>query len=163
MKDSKWRGPAGAKLRFEVAAREDSWIAVKFVSNEWGAFHSGPKAEYAAAKVLKIKDNWAELEVDLTDLHALGATKGKLAGWDNLTEIIITPNIPAEIKSDEMKAPKGWAGGFAPRVRNLRWDGGVYGANQKAPSPLSETERTKAFNDSIKASLEQEKRDRNGK
>ena len=163
VKDSKWRGPTGAKLRFEIAAREDSWVAVKFVSNEWGAFHSGPKAEYAAAKALKIRDNWAEIEVDLADLHPLGTTKGKLAGWDTLTEIIITPNLPAEVRGDEMKAPKGWAGGFAPRIRNLRWEGGVYGASQKAPSPLSETERTKAFNDSIKASLEQEKRDRNGK
>jgi hypothetical protein len=163
VKDPKWRGPAGARLRFEIAAREDSWIAVKCVSNEWGAFNSGPKIEYAAAKALKVREGWAEVEVDLADLRPLGSASGKLADWDTLTEISITPNLPAEIKTDEMISSKGGSRGLEPRIRNLRWEGGVYSTNQKAPSPLSEAERTKAFNDSIKASLEQEKRERNGK
>ncbi len=163
VKDPKWRGPAGARLRLEIAAREDSWIAVKCVSNEWGAFNSGPKIEYAVAKALKVREGWAEVEVDLADLRPLGTASGKLADWDTLTEISITPNLPAEIKTDEMISSKGWLRGLEPRIRNLRWEGGVYSTNQKAPSPLSEAERTKAFNDSIKASLEQEKRERNGK
>ena len=163
VKDPKWRGPAGAKLRFEITAREDCWVAVKCASNEWGAFNSAPKAEYAAAKALKIKDGWAEVEVDLTDLLPLGTATSKLASWDTLTEISITPNLPAEIKTADMPASKGWSRNFEPKIRNLRWEGGVYGTSQKAPSALSEAERTKAFNDSIKASLEQEKRDRNGK
>jgi hypothetical protein len=71
--------------------------------------------------------------------------------------------VPAELKTSEMSASKNWARGLEPRIRNLRWEGGVYAANQKAPAPLSEAERTKAFNDSIKTSLEQEKRERNGK
>lgn len=160
VKDPKWRGPKGAKLRFEIRAREDSWLAVKFVSNEWGAFAAGPKAEYAAIKELKVTDGWAEVEVDLTDLCPIGATKGKLADWSTLTEISLTPGIPAELRTPEMKAPKGWTRGTDPALRNLRWEGGAYEANKAAPATLTEAERTKAFNDSIKASLEQEKKDK---
>ena len=62
-----------------------------------------------------------------------------------------------------MSVPKGWTGGFEPKIRNLRWEGGHYVATRQAPAALSDAERTKAFNDSIKASLEQEKRDREKK
>jgi hypothetical protein len=103
VKDPKWRGPKGAKLRFEIKAREYSWLAVKFASNEWGAFAAGPKAEYAVVKELKVKDGWAEVEVDLADLRPIGATKGKLADWSTLTEISLTPSIPDELKTPEMK------------------------------------------------------------
>jgi hypothetical protein len=160
VKDLKWRGPAGAKLRFEIAAREDSWLAVRCMSNEWGAFAAGPKAEYAAVKKLEIKDGWATVEVDLSDLRPIGATKATLANWSTLTDLSFTPNIPAELKTAEMTTPKGWTRGFAPKIRNLRWEGGSYGLTQRPPATLTEAERTKAFNDAIKASLEQEKRDR---
>ena len=160
VKDSKWRGPKGAKLRFEIKAREASWLAVKFASNEWGAFAAGPKAEYAAVKELKVADGWATVEVDLADLRPIGATKGKLADWSTLTEISLTPSIPAELKTPEMKAPKGWTRGTDPAIRHLRWEGGNYDATQQAPATLTEAERTKAFNDAIKASLEQEKKDK---
>ena len=163
VKDPKWRGPTGAKLRFEIAARADGRVAVKFVANEWGAFAPGPKAEYAALKTLSVKDGWAQVEVDLADLRPIGATKGKLGDWDTLTEVGVTPNIPSELKTADMSAPKGWTGGFEPKIRNLRWEGGHYVATRQAPATLSDAERTKAFNDSIKASLEQEKRDREKK
>ena len=119
--------------------------------------------EYASAKALKVTDGWAQVEVELSDLRPLGSASGTLASWDTLTEISITPNLPAESKTSEMTPSKGWTRGSEPRIRNLRWEGGVYGTSQKASSALSEAERTKAFNDSIKASLEQEKRERNGK
>ena len=57
-----------------------------------------------------------------------------------------------------MKPAKGWTRGTDPAIRNLRWVGGAYEASKRAPATLTEAERTKAFNDSIKASLEQEKR-----
>ena len=160
VKDPKWRGPSGAKLCFEIAAREDSWLAVRFNSNDWGAFVAGPRAEYAVAKKLALKDGWATVEVDLSEVRAIGTTKAKLADWSTLTEISFTPNIPAELKTAEMTTPEGWARGFAPKIRNLRWEGGSYGLTQRPPATLTEAERTKAFNDSIKASLEQEKQDR---
>jgi hypothetical protein len=160
VKDSKWRGPKGAKLRFEIKARENSWLAVKFMSNEWGAFAAGPKAEYAVVKELKVTDGWATVEVDLTELRPIGATKGKLADWSTLTEISFSPSIPAELKTPEMKVPKGWTRGTDPAIRNLRWEGGDYGLTQRPPATLTEAERTKAFNDAIKASLEQEKKDK---
>jgi hypothetical protein len=160
VKDPKWRGPAGAKLRFEIAAREDSWLAVKFTSNDWGAFAAGQKAEYAAVKKLEVKDGWATVEVDLPDLRPIGTTKAKLADWSTLTEIGLTPNIPAELKTADMTTPKGWTRGFAPKIRNLRWEGGSYGLTQRPPATLTEAERTKAFNDAIKSSLEQEKKDK---
>ena len=160
VKDSKWRGPKGAKLRFEIKAREASWLAVKFVSNDWGAFAAGPKAEYAAIKELKVTDGWATVEVDLAELRPIGATKGKLADWSTLTEIGLSPSIPAELKTPDMKAAKGWTRGTDPAIRNLRWEGGDYGLTQRPPATLTEAERTKAFNDSIKASLEQEKKDK---
>ena len=160
VKDSKWRGPKGAKLRFEIKAREASWLAVKFVSNEWGAFAAGPKAEYAAIKELKVTDGWATVEVDLADVRPIGATKVPLADWSTLTEIGFSPSIPAELKTPDMKAAKGWTRGTDPAIRNLRWEGGDYGLTQRPPATLTEAERTKAFNDSIKASLEPEKKDR---
>jgi pimeloyl-ACP methyl ester carboxylesterase len=160
VKDPKWRGPAGAKLRFEIAAREDSWLAVRCMSNEWGAFAAGPKAEYAAVKKLEVKDGWATVEVDLSEVRPIGATKAKLADWSTLTDLSFTPNIPAELKTAEMTPTKGWARGFAPQIRNLRWEGGTYAEKKLTPATLTEAERTKAFNDSIKASLEQEKKDR---
>jgi cephalosporin-C deacetylase-like acetyl esterase len=163
VKDPKWRGPTGAKLCFEIAAREDSWLAIKFTSNDWGAFAAGPKAEYAAVKKLEIKDGWATIEVDLSELRPIGATKAKLADWSTLTDLSFTPNIPAELKTAEMTPAKGWTRGFNPAIRNLRWEGGSYGLTQQPPATLSEAERTKAFNDSIKASLEQERRDREKK
>ncbi len=160
VKDPRWRGPTGAKLCFEIAAREDSWLAIRFVSNDWGAFSPGSKAEYAAVKKLAIKDGWATVEVDLSEVRAIGTTKAKLADWSTLTEIGLTPNIPAELKTADMTPAKGWTRGFALKIRNLRWEGGSYGLTQRPPATLTEAERTKAFNDSIKASLEQEKRDR---
>jgi hypothetical protein len=160
VKDPKWRGPAGAKLRFEIAAREDSWLAVRCTSNEWGAFAAGPKAEYAAVKKLEVKDGWATVEVELSDLRPIGATKAKLADWSTLTDLSFTPNAPAELKTADMTPAKGWTRGFNPAVRNLRWEGGTYAEKKLAPATLTEAERTKAFNDSIKASLEQEKKNR---
>jgi hypothetical protein len=160
VKDPKWRGPKGAKLRFEIKTREAGWLAVKFVSNEWGAFTAGPKAEYAAIKELKVTDGWATVEVDLADVRPFGATKAKLADWSTLTDLSFTPNIPAELKTAEMTPTKGWTREFNPAVRNLRWEGGTYAEKKLAPATLTEAERTKAFNDSIKASLEQEKKDR---
>jgi hypothetical protein len=163
VKDPKWRGPAGAKLCFEIAAREDSWLAVRFNSNDWGAFAAGPRAEYAVAKKLALKDGWATVEVDLSEVRAIGTTKAKLADWSTLTEIGFSPSIPSELKTAEMTTPKGWTRGFAPKIRNLRWEGGTYAEKKLTPATLTEAERTKAFNDSIKASLEQEKQDRKGK
>jgi hypothetical protein len=93
-------------------------------------------------------------------VRPIGATKTKLADWSTLTEISLSPNIPAELKTAEMTTPKGWSRGFEPRIRNLRWEGGVYAAKKLAPAMLTEAERTKAFNDSIKTSLEQEKQDK---
>jgi hypothetical protein len=133
---------------------------VKFVSNEWGAFAAGPKAEYAAIKELKVTDGWATVEVNLAEVRPIGATKVPLAYWSTLTEIGFSPSIPSELKTPDMKAAKGWTRGTDPAIRNLRWEGGDYGLTQRPPATLTEAERTKAFNDSIKASLEQEKKDK---
>ena len=84
----------------------------------------------------------------------------ELADWSTLTEISFSPSIPAELKTPDMKAAKGWTRGTDPAIRNLRWEGGNYDATQQAPAALTEAERTKAFNDAIKASLEQEKKDK---
>ena len=100
------------------------------------------------------------VEVDLSDLRPIGATKATLADWSTLTDLSFTPNIPGELKTPDMKATKGWTRGTDPAIRNLRWEGGDYGATQRPPVTLTEAERTKAFNDSIKASLEQEKKDK---
>lgn len=160
VKEPEFSGPKGAKLSFEIKAREDSWLAVKFVSNEWGAFSAGQKAEYAAVKELKVKDGWATVEVDLADVRPIGATKQALSDWSTLTEIALTPGIPAELKTPEMKPAKGWTRGTEPAIRDLRWVGGDYQASQRTSVTLTEAERTKAFDDSIKSSLEQEKKDK---
>ena len=77
-----------------------------------------------------------------------------------LADLSFTPNIPAELKTAEMTPTKGWTRELNPAIRNLRWEGGTYAEKKLAPATLTEAERTKAFNDSIKASLEQEKKDR---
>ena len=116
--------------------------------------------EQTQVKELKVQDGWATVEVDLSELRPIGTTKAKLADWNTLTDLSFTPNIPAELKTAEMAPTKGWTRGFNPAIRNLRWEGGSYGLTQRPPATLTEAERTKAFNDSIKASLEQEKKDR---
>jgi hypothetical protein len=159
VKDPKWRGPGGAQLRFEISAAQDCAIAVKCTANEWGAFTASPKSEYCAVKELNVKDGWADVIVELGDLRPLGTTKEKLSTWDTLTELSITPNIPQELRTPGTPTPKAWTRTETPRLRNLRWEGGEYGSKQTAPANLSEAERQKAFNDSIKASLQQEKQD----
>ena len=124
-----------------------------------GRFRRGPESRILRREKTAAKGRLATVEVDLSDLRPIGATKATLADWSTLTDLSFTPNIPAELKTAEMTTPKGWARGFAPKIRNLRWEGGSYGLTQRPPATLTEAERTKAFNDSIKASLEQEKRD----
>ncbi len=159
VKDAKWRAPSGARLRFEISALQDSTIAVSFTINEWGAFSVKPKTEHAVVKQLKVNDGWAEVAVELSELEPLGGGREKLADWDALTEISVTPNIPPQLRVNGSPAPQGWIKNTEPKIRNLRWEGGIYATAQSAPAALSEADRQKAFNDSIKASLEQEKQD----
>jgi hypothetical protein len=53
-----------------------------------------------------------------------------------------------------------WKNASAIRIRHLRWVGGQYHGDAPFAPELTETERTKAFNDAIRASLEQEAKDR---
>ncbi len=56
-----------------------------------------------------------------------------------------------------------WKNPGTIRVRQLRWVGGQYQGDLPVAPELSEAERAKSFNDAIKASLEQERKDREGK
>ncbi len=159
IKDPKWRGPDGAKLAFRVAARTEDVLAVRLTLNEWGAFGPGPKTEYAAHVALKPVDGWADVEVSTADFAPLNGAKTPLKDWSTLTELTLTPVVPAELKDKGLSNGQAWSKGTEPRIQDLRWIGGTYLGVRTAPAELSEADRTKTFNDSIKQSLEREKQD----
>jgi len=87
-----------------------------------------------------------------------------LKDWSTLTDLSLSGH--ASVMKDGVKTslPSGdWKNAATIRVRQLRWVGGQYQGDAPAAPELSDAERTKAFNDAIKASLEQEKKDRDGR
>ena len=64
---------------------------------------------------IDIHDGWATVEIDLSEVRAIGTTKAKLADWSTLTEISFSPNIPAELKTaeEELRAVLALADGAA--------------------------------------------------
>jgi hypothetical protein len=153
-KDPKWRGPDGAKLTFRIAARTEDALVVKLTLNDWGAFGPGPKTEYAAHVALKPVDGWADVEVAPADFAPLNGVKTPLKDWSTLTELTITPVVPAELKAKGASTGQAWSKGTEPRIKELRWIGGSYATLRGAPAELNDADRTKSFNNAIKESLE---------
>ena len=158
IKDPLWRGPDGAKLAFRVNALAEDTLVVRVTQNDWGAFGAGPKTEYAAVKALKPTDGWADVEVAIGEFIPLNGAKTPLKDWATLTELTITPVLPAELKDKAQGTGQAWRKLPTPQVQDLRWSGGVRTNRPRGgPTELGEADRTRTFNDAIKQSLEQEK------
>ncbi|MEY4403632.1 MAG: hypothetical protein RIR91_1667, partial [Verrucomicrobiota bacterium] len=178
VKDPLWRGPAGAKLSFEINPANDTIVYVTLTRNAWGAFGPGT-GDYVASVPLKANGGWVTVSLGVEDFKPADSKGAQpLKDWSTLTELALSGN--ASIVQDGVKTSLpsvAWKNANDVRVRALKWsasgesraesreesraasrDGqGDTGARGKE---LTEAERTKAFNDSIKKSLEQEARDR---
>ncbi|MFN6050778.1 MAG: hypothetical protein ACK47R_08090, partial [Planctomycetia bacterium] len=96
--------------------------------------------------------------VKLTELVANDANNsGPLSNWQSVTELIISPSGTKMINGKKVKTDgKAWQG---PReIRNLRWVGGTYTSQSANGSTLNQEDFQKNFNNAIKKSLDQEKR-----
>lgn len=164
LKDAKWRGPDGAKLVFEIKCQSDNALVIKLNCNAWSAFAPGkPAVDYAAVKPLKGSNDWQTVSVSLEELVSTDPKiTAPLADWQTVTEFGFGPG--GEIVKDGQKVKvdgKPWQG--SRDIRNLRWEGGVYGARKSPVATLSAEDHQKAFNEAIKKSLEQEKADAKSK
>lgn len=161
VKDPLWRGPQGARLAFEINPANDAFLYVTVTRNAWGAFGSG-SGEYVAAKPIKASGGWMTLTFSLEDFQPVDAKGAQpLKDWSTLTDLSISGH--ATVVKDGVKVAlpsSSWKNADSLRVRQLRWVGGEYQGSAPAAAEMTDAERTKAFNDSIKASLEQEKKDR---
>lgn len=164
LKDPKWRGPDGARLVFEIQCAVDNTLVVGLNCNAWGAFlPSKPAADYAGVKHLKGDADWQTVSVSLGDLAAADPRiTAPLANWQTVTELSLGPSGQIVKEGQTVKIDgKPWQG--AREIRNLRWEGGGYSTRQSTESALSPKEHEHQFNDAIKKSLEQEKRDQKDK
>ena len=194
VKDPLWRGPAGAKLSFEINPANDTIVYVTLTRNAWGAFGPGT-GDYVASVPLKANGGWVAVSLGVEDFKPADSKGAQpLKDWSTLTELAISGH--ASIVQDGVKTSLpsvAWKNAKDVRVRALKWsasgesrvasreesrvesrDGSKTEsrAGSRAESrdgqgdtgtrgkELTEAERTKAFNDSIKKSLEQEARDR---
>jgi hypothetical protein len=162
VKDAKWRGPDGAQLVFEINPLRDASLVVSVTSNDWGAFSSGPKAQYHVVRELKGSPDFQTVSVSLEELVPSDPqNKVPLASWQTLTELALSPSLGGS-KPGQAAPPEGrpWAKPTEVRIRNLRWVGGEYKTAQAKGAVLSEAEYRKSFNEAIRKSLEQEKLDK---
>jgi hypothetical protein len=164
VKDALWRGPAGARLAFEINPANDTLLYVTVTRNAWGAFGAG-SGEYYATVPLKAGSDWVAVNLGVEDFHPVdpkGATP--LKDWSTLTELSLQGHVSVVKDGAKVALPSvDWKKAASIRIRQLRWVGGQYQGGAPAAPELSDAERTKAFNDAIKASLEQERRDRDGR
>jgi hypothetical protein len=164
VKDPRWRGPQGARLAFEINPANDTVLYVSVTRNAWGAFGAGT-GEYIATVPLKADGGWVTVNLGVEDFQPIDPKGAQpLKDWSTLTDLSLSGHatvVKDGTKTDLPRVP--WKNPGTIRFRLLRWVGGQYqGATPAAPEP-TEAERTKAFNDAIKASLEQEKQDRDGR
>ena len=164
VKDPLWRGPPGARLAFEVNPANDTTLYVNLTRNSWGAFGAGT-GEYYAAMPLKANGGWVSVELGIEDFQPVDPKGAQpLKDWSTLTELSLQGHASVVKDGAKVALPSTpWKNAAATRVRQLRWVGGQYQGDTPTAPELSEAERTKAFNDAIKASLEQEKKDREGR
>jgi len=125
LKDAKWRGPDGAKLRFEIQSHTDNTIVLKLNCNAWGTFAPGkPAIDYTVVKNLKGSRDWQAVSVSLNELMATDPKfRVPLTNWQSVTEFSLSPSGEIFKYGQTLKVDgRPWQG---PReIRNLRWEGG---------------------------------------
>jgi hypothetical protein len=117
-----------------------------------------------ASVPLKANGGWVSVSLGVEDFKPTDPKGAQpLKDWSTLTELAISGH--ATIVKDGVKTSLpsvAWKNAKEVRLRAVKWDAGSRDG-QGGPAPvkeLTEAERTKIFNDSIKKSLEQEARDR---
>lgn len=164
LKDTKWQGPDGATLQFEILSQVDNKLVLTFNCNAWGAIAPGkPAVDYMVIKELRGSPDWQSVTVNLAELSAIDPqVTALLENWQSVTEFSVGASGTSGRAKDKLQVPNStWQGPRA--IRNLRWEGGAYTTQKTPAAALSADELQKNFNDAIKKSLEQEKVDRQGK
>lgn len=164
LKDTKWRGPDGATLHFEIKCETDNQLVLTFNCNAWGAFAQGkPAVDYTVVKPLKGSPDWQSVDVKLSELTAPDPkVTAPLANWRTVTEFSLSPS-GSILKNGQTETVSGKAWKGPREIRNLRWEGGEYSTQVTTDAALSPDDLQKNFNDAIKKSLEQEKADQRAK
>ena len=163
LKDPKCRGPAGARLVFDVKCPKDNVIAVGVSLNDWGAFPGKPAASYTARKPLSGSPDWQTVSIGVEEMLPDKPNTPELTSWDTVTELSFkrTKSYLKDGNEVEFGGSDGWP---APReFRNLRWEGGVDNENAATapagtdvvPANLDET-----IQKEIKKSTDLEKREK---
>lgn len=165
LKDPKWRGPAGAKLVFEVKCPKDNVICVVADLNGWGAFPGKPGGSYEFRKPLTGSPEWQTVSIGLDDMVSTKKeSPGKLTTWETVTELSFRRAKAYLKEGKEVDFGVDRTGWSEPReFRNLRWEGGEYGADAAAPAALTDAapkDLNETIQKEIKKSIELEKRDK---
>ena len=159
LKDPKWQGPDNATLSFEVRCESDNQLVITVNCNAWGAMNPGkPPVDYTVAKPLRGSKDWQTVSISLNELTPNDTTQEPLTNWRTVTELSLSPATPPR-KGSQKTDPgaKAWQG---PReIRNLRWIGGEYVNRSNMGNTLNQDAFQKNFNEAIKKSIDQEKRD----
>ncbi|MGA2065142.1 MAG: acetylxylan esterase [Thermoguttaceae bacterium] len=127
LKDLKWRGPAGAKLVFDVKCPHDNTIVVIADLNGWGAYPGKPGGSYLAGKTLKGSPGWQTVSVGLEEMMpAKKEYSPAMSTWETVTELSFRRQGTFYQDGKEVTFGEGPPGWSEPReFRNLRWEGGV--------------------------------------
>jgi len=163
LKDPKWRGPAGARLVFEVKCPKDNVIAVAVSLNDWGAFPGKPAGAYSARKPLTGSPDWQTVSIAPEEMLPDKPNMPALTSWDTVTELSLKRSkyILKDGKEVEFGGADGWS---APReFRNLHWEGGVDNTNVTAPAAMKDAvpkNLDETIQKEIKKSTDLEKRDK---
>jgi cephalosporin-C deacetylase-like acetyl esterase len=160
LKDPKWQGPDHATLTFEIRCESDNQLVITLNCNAWGAMDPRkPAVDYTVVKPLRGSKEWQPVSIALNELRSTHPTHHEpLTNWRTVTELTLSPAGPTRKGAEKADtSPKPWQG---PReIRNLRWLGGTYATPPPPNASLNPDAFQKNFNDAIKKSIEQEKRD----
>jgi hypothetical protein len=133
LKDPKWRGPADAKLVFDVKCPKDNTIVVIADLNQWGVYPEKPGGSYLAGKTLKGSPDWQTVSIGLEEMMpAKKDCPPAMTTWDTVTELSFRSRGTFLQDGKEVKFGEASPGWSEPReFRNLRWEGGVENTAKK--------------------------------
>jgi len=122
IKDPLWRGPAGAKLSFEINPVNDTIVYVTLTRNAWGAFGSG-SGDYVASVPLKANGGWVSVSLGVEDFKPTDPKGAQpLKDWSTLTELAISGHATVVQDGVKTSLPSvAWKNAREVKVRELKW------------------------------------------
>ena len=114
--DPKWRGPAGARLTFEVKTSEANRLVVVINENFFRGYR-GRQRDVVAVMDLEGGDRWQPVTLPASTFKTLDG-KAALASWDKADQLGFRAYFDS--RDGRLVGSKSWAGS-RPRFRNLRW------------------------------------------